>query len=160
MGGWHSCGCVMDDLRYCYRSSMRLFKDRPDVLVPGQWFWCPPGAKRVPYKHPFTSTWLLPEVAKVDQPLGEVIPTGEIVDGTPNPRYLGLNVCGSADVWANGILYADRGTPLLDNDGVPPCCFALPGPPGGASAGGESEQGKVTGFAFDEGYDLGYDAPG
>jgi hypothetical protein len=150
----------MDDVQVLRRTQMRLFKDRLDVLVWGKWYWCPEGAKRVPFPHPFTSSRLLPDGNKHDVTLGEVFGAQDVHNESANPRYTGQNVCGSADVWKNGILYADRGTPAVDFDGVPLCCDAVPAPPGGVMADGDSLQEVLVGFAFDEGYDVGYDAPG
>jgi len=136
----------MDMLQVCRRTRMRLFRDRLDVLVWGRWYWCPEGAKSVGFLSPFKSSRLLPDDTKGTVELGEVFEAQEITDGVGNQRYTGQGVCGDAEVWRNGILYADRGTPLRDWDGVPfcfpfaeafaspfgsPVCFAPPS--GGAS---------------------------
>jgi hypothetical protein len=150
----------MDELQFLYRSYMRPFKDRPDVLLPGRWRWCAEGAVRVPFAHRFTSSLLLPDDVKGMQVVGEVFDKFIPVADDPIPRYTGQTPCGSLDAWQNGILYADRGTPVLDWDGVPACCGARPAPPGGALLGGDAVQEIVTGTAFDEGFDIDHDAPG
>jgi hypothetical protein len=138
---------------------MRLFKDDLSIETWGRWYWCPEGAQKVPFLSPFKSSHLLPDMAKQTYELGEIFELHEYTDGIANPRYTGQHVCGDADHWLHGALWAERGTPLSDADGVPPCCQALPAPAGGVSIDGDSEQGLIVGSAFDEGYDSGYDSP-
>jgi len=107
---------------------MRLFRDRPDVLTEGQWYFCPDGAVSVPFPHSFGSRVWDPDSYKdVDPPLGEVGPQGPLVDGIPNPRLTGAHFCGAPEVWRNGVPF---GTPPLPvwPDGIPICCQT--GPPG------------------------------
>lgn len=132
----------MDYLSRTYRSSMRLFADRPDILVPGQWYWSPPGAKAVPHPTAFGPSVYFFRSARfqrLDFPLGEVDSFKAFKRGEGNPRYLGQSVCGDAEAWRHGVPYAQRGTPPSDSEGVPFCCNALPPWPGG-----ESEDGSAT----------------
>jgi len=127
----------MDVLPKLYRSKMRLYRDRPDVLVTGRWQWCPPGAVAIPYLHRFGSS-------KYDEndfelpadSVGEVerLP-GPVPSNTP-PRYTGQRWCGGEEVWTQGALYSQRFTPAVDEEGIPFCCEALPAV-GGLAAGGD-----------------------
>lgn len=133
----------MDWVRSCYTSSMRLFRDRPDVLIPGRWQFCPPGAKAIPYLHPWASSnWDWEHRYPLDPPLGEVT-HGSWFKGNTNPRYTGQNWCGTREVWENGAPYAARGTPAVDLDGVPFCCATRPAPPGGDADDGVTVQGLL-----------------
>lgn len=121
---------------------MRLFSDRPDVLVPGRWLWCAPGALPVPFPHVFHSLGRLPREELDDDSLGEVLGSNvlckaEVVNGPP-----GIVPCGSPDVWLNGALYADRGTPVDGPDGYPDCCKPFGGLTADLWAGGSAQGGK------------------
>ena len=139
----------MGELHALYRSQMRLYRDRPDVLVWGRWRWCPPGALPVPFPHAFTPYRNWPEWAQHDTgEVGEIPHSERTLRDDPIARYLGQNVCGSAEVWLLGGLYADRGSIARDPDGIPLCCISGPPPPGGAVCGGEAEQGLVSGVEW------------
>lgn len=129
--GWAACGCIMDVISHCYRSRMRLYRDRPDVLTWGRWHWCPAGAIVVPFTHPFCSRYWDPDGWENDGLLGEVTEPHEYYKGNSHPRLLGRRVCGSQDVWENGSLFSMQGTPIVDTDpdmigtyadGIPRCC--------------------------------------
>jgi hypothetical protein len=125
-------------LRSCYYSSMRPFRDRPDVLIKGSWRWCPDGAKVLPFRHLFGPFTMDPSTMVVDPPVGEVPLYGGKSRGKSSTRYIGQNWCGSIDVWQNGALYSALGTPAVDNEGIPLCCLSAPPTPGGACANGEA----------------------
>ncbi len=116
----------MDYLRSCYKSSMRLYPDRPDVLTPGRWYFCPPGALVVNRLIAAASSrwdfYGAPAVTGV----GEVTPVGEWVNGRCPPQFQGRHYCGTADAWLHGIPYADRPGLDLDGDNVPLCCRSKP----------------------------------
>lgn len=118
---------------------MRLFKDRPDVLTPGRWLWCPPGAKLIPYYHVFGTNYQESTQHKIDPPVGEVPVRLGWSDGKASPRYTGQHWCGNEDVWTHGALYSQRGTPSVDADGVPPCCNPLEADAGGLVIEGQSD---------------------
>lgn len=128
----------MDYIRTCYPSRMKL-DPNSDVLTPGRWHFCSPGAKPVPYPHAFASrNW---DSEKGFVPVVGEVSRGGFSRGRRNPRLLGLGVCGGPDVWA-GLPTADR-TPLpVDEDGVPSCCPGLPLRFWGAAAGGRATQGS------------------
>ena len=117
----------MDYIRECYRSQWRLYRDRPDVLTWGRWYWCPEGAAAIPGQHRMRSSthdfdpW-------VDDSIGEVRQARPLtLPGVPNPRYTGQgHHCGTVAHYQTGSLYAERGTPPTDVEGVPTCCDALP----------------------------------
>ena len=133
MPGWHACGSIMDYIERCYTSSMRPFPDRPDVTVPGRWYWCVKGAKPVPFPSTFFSLGNA-DRGQWDGGIGEVLFSNVPCKGKERPEFSGQNVCGSADVWAHGAPYAALGTPAVDERGVPPCCQGV----------GESGQGGIS----------------
>lgn len=107
---------------------MRLYPDRPDVLVWGRWYFCPPGAVAVPFVHAFGSSVWDNDKLRDDPPIGEVRGAKQWTDGTPPSWALGQHYCGDADVWANGLPFAEAPGLLLDGDGLPQCC-PRPHPP-------------------------------
>jgi hypothetical protein len=125
----------MDYVRSCYKSSMRLYNDRPDVVVKGQWFFCQPGAKLAQMPHVFASQVWTPKGMAIDPPLGEVQGRGAWVDGKPDSRLIGQHFCGSPEVWLHGIPFADRPGLALEPDGTPVCCHAPPAVPTFTSGG-------------------------
>jgi len=137
----------MDLLRSCYRSKMRLFRDRLDVLVDGSWHWCGPLAKPVPFPHSFTSQQWRDDPGAWDDGLGEASGRGEWVPGTTDPRLCGLGVCGDADHWLNGGWWAERGTPPNGARGVPDCCPPNPGPVPGRGYVWDDAHGERQGTA-------------
>jgi hypothetical protein len=124
----------MDILRSCYRSQMRLFNDRPDVLTWGRWHRCPPGADVAPPSVFFSRQWERSD--EYDQELGEVYtPRPAYYSGRSDPRLTGLHYCG-ASAWIVGIPYADRPGLVLDSTGMPTCCQAFPLAPPKIGVGG------------------------
>lgn len=112
----------MDQLRSCYKSYMRLYPDRPDVLTLGRWYFCLPGARAVPYKHSFGSSLWDPKGYDFEVPVGEVLRVPGWVSGATDARNVGRHFCGSASAWLEGIPYADRPGLELDAEGLPLCC--------------------------------------
>lgn len=113
----------MDYLSHVYKSKMRLYRDRPDVLTAGRWYWCPEGAKAIPFMDRFVSMkWDSDGIALDPNQLGEVEVIPGYTSGVANARLTGQRFCGARDIWENGALYAQRGTPATDVDGVPFCC--------------------------------------
>jgi hypothetical protein len=117
----------MDLLRSCYGSQMRMYADRPDVLVDGQWYWCPVGAKPLPFFHTYGSRIWDPKGFDVPDHVGEIARTIPWTSGASNPRLKGDHFCGSAEVWQDGPLYSERGNLPVDSQGIPLCC-GLPPP--------------------------------
>ena len=115
---------------------MRLYRDRPDILTRGRWHWCPPGAKPIPYFHVFGSFNQDTYREILDPPIGEVPRKMGRSRGNSSPRFTGQNWCGSEELWTKGSLYAQRGTPAVDNEGIPVCCKSGPPTPGGIVANG------------------------
>lgn len=136
----------MDTITSLYRSDMRLYRDRPDVLTRGAWHWCPPDAKPIPYFHLFGSFINDTDPRPFEPPLGEVpIKRGPVREQT-SPRYLGQNWCGSEEVWTRGSLYSQRGTPTVDEEGIPTCCLSAPEIPGGLDAEADGDSFGTTLF--------------
>lgn len=121
----------MDWIREEYRSYMRPFRDRPDILVPGFWRFCKPGAKAIPYMHCFASQTHDPDFFELGEEVGELRGKHGHPKTKANPRLTGKRFCGSQDVWENGALYAQQGTPETDEEGVPFCCQMGEPEPGG-----------------------------
>jgi len=128
----------MDFLKSCYKSNMRLYRERPDILTPGRWHWSPPGAVMVPFPHAFASQYWDEETAHVNPSVGEVKGNLGGCNGFAEERYTGQNVCGSEFIWQHGSLYAQLGTPEVDDDGIPVCCQAVAPGPGGVDLGGDA----------------------
>ena len=125
----------MDYLRSCYRSRMRLYSDRPDILTPGRWHFCPPGAIVAPPSVFFSRRW--DDHVYGDDALGEVQQRYyRYYEGVTDPRLTGTHYCGDPSVWLEGIPYAARPGLELDATGMPLCCSALPAAPGGVVLGG------------------------
>lgn len=116
----------MDMLRSCYRSSIRPYRDRPDILVLGRWYFCKRGAKAIPFTHVFTSLNWLPEGKKLQPVIGEVPPRGDYSKQAGPSTWIGQSFCGTQDAWLHGILYADRTKPLVHHDGSPCSCPPVP----------------------------------
>jgi hypothetical protein len=113
----------MDLLAETYKCQARLFKDRPDVLVDGQWHLCPPGAIPYPGFHAFGAVnWDSNEFDQVEPSIGMARPKLGMVPRVPEPGYSGTRWCGSPDAWLHGDLYAQRGSLALDSRGRPACC--------------------------------------
>lgn len=139
MPAWQACGCAMDVLRSCYASKMRIFPDRPDIEVEGEWRWCPPDAKVIPYGIPWSScNWDEATHAFADEQLGEIA-RGEYSKGILSPRLNGQHFCGTQDEWENGTPYNERGKVPVDVDNVPLCCKPI-----GAIVAGDVDDGEAT----------------
>lgn len=117
----------MEMLRACYHVSMRPYADRPDIIIPGRWRWCPEGAAAVPYEHCFGSY-------RNDAKGNPVRPgvVGEVEAdvytynlGASPLRATGKRVCGTAADWSGQAPYdpARVGAGAADPDGLPECCL-------------------------------------
>ena len=131
---------IQDHITRRYRSQMRFYPDRPDVLVWGRWHWCPPGAEPLPFQHPFTSLSQCDrdQVACETTPvLGEVLGSNGVEEVFEDPPGLfGVHFCGEQGQWQNGVPYAQRGIQAWP-DGVPQCCPRLPPDFGGIAVAGQ-----------------------
>lgn len=114
----------MDFVRSCYFSYMRLYPDRPDVLVRGSWHFCEPGARVIPFPHAFGSQIWDAKGQDGDPRIGEVRGFDGYSKGAAVPRFVGQHFCGSPAVWSNGIPYANRPGLTIEPDGTPTCCHA------------------------------------
>lgn len=90
----------MEWLRSCYRSSRRLFNDRPDVITTGAYYRSRPEAPFLPYPHYLGSlNWVRNTEFFVTGPLGELAePVGEWTSGVwrgplPLPKIIGTSEC-------------------------------------------------------------------
>lgn len=128
----------MDLLRSCYSSYMRLYPDDPDRLTLGHWRFCPDGAEPVPFPHAFCSSVWDPDQWGSEYPLGEIAGYHGRFKGLVLPRLPGLNYCGAVPLWQGGSPLALRGTPPVDDEGVPLCCQTTRPALGGCVADGSA----------------------
>src|SRR5215207_659084 len=112
----------MDFLRFTYSSSMRLYLDSPETLVPGRWEFCKAGALTVPYLHCYGSSLYDPDRAFWDEAIGELWPVGPLRPYKVKDAAVGDHVCGSREQWETGSYIADAGHDPLNEDGVTVCC--------------------------------------
>jgi hypothetical protein len=116
----------MDLVRSCYASDMAPYPDRPDVTIAGQWHFCPPGARVLPFPTSFCSAeWDADGTPAIG--LGEQPPRGAYTKGPLVPAFQGRHFCGRANTWLNGIPFAEASPGLpIDGQGIPLCCRPLP----------------------------------
>lgn len=127
----------MDCSTRLYRSYMRPFRDRPDIKVLGRWYWCPEGARPLPFWHTFGSQYgdtFREEF--LEYLVGEQVGWHGPNHHQPNPRYTGKHFCGTVQDWQEGALYGQ--TVQRDWEGVPLCCNTTPLRPGGGVVGGKA----------------------
>lgn len=141
----------MDYITQCYYSNMRPYRDRPDIVVPGRWRWCPDGAKAIPYLHRFGSHTMDWGEERLDPPVGEVPRKNGRTRGESSPRYTGQHFCGTEEDWTLGTLHATHTPPPVDADGIPLCCLLAGEPLGGWVLDGESDQHAVGGGGVEVG---------
>lgn len=114
---------AVDLLRSCYRSRMRFDRNRPDLTVEVEWFFCPPGAKICPYPTAFSSRNYTEPRELADLSLGEVEVTTRWVRGDCPPGVTGQFFCGDPAHAANGCDLVNGPVVDLDPyDGVLLCC--------------------------------------
>jgi hypothetical protein len=144
------CGRIMDVIRWPYRSQMLLYTDQP-VLVWGRWEFCQPEAETVPYLHPWGSGFLRMDDGLDLVELGEVKRRWILDEHNQPPATTampGVRLCGTREQWQGGT-WAQRGSVVVDADGVPICC--------GGDAQGE---GDVDGDEGEQLSGLGIPVPG
>lgn len=102
---------------------MRLDRNRPDLLVEMEWFFCPPGAKIFPQPTAFSSRNYTDVKEHADLTLGEVEVTRRWIKGQCPPGVTGQFFCGDPAHAADGCdLVNGPLEPLDPYDGVPLCC--------------------------------------
>jgi hypothetical protein len=134
---------ILDMIRRPYRSKMRLWADKPD-LVSGRWFFADAGARTFPGFHFMGARVWARDRAPFYVPLGPTQP-GEIgfgggpwTNGVNTAGYLGTNFCGRAAAFLTGGVTGTDPPIVTDAFGSNPCCRrALPGA-GGVVLGGKS----------------------
>jgi len=125
-------------LRSCYKSSQKIYRDRPDVSVEGEWKFCLPGAVALPFAHPFVSrNWDAEGTTGLDT-IGEQPGSMPWRNGEINPQLIGTNWCGTPTDWDQGGLYDERGTAPVNGSGLPLCCNLAPASYGGLMLDGSS----------------------
>lgn len=96
---WQACGAEQDILRSCYRSVMAPYPDRPDILVPGRWYWCPNDARPLGFAHVFESRQWDPSNPVPEEPaVGEQPPRGAWFKGG-NGEGVDGHAHGTRDEW-------------------------------------------------------------
>lgn len=98
----------MDGLTHEFVGEIRPYSDRPDIVVPVQWYRAPPRADFIPYTTAFTN--ILGPWDDFDPYVG--------ADNSFEPNnvgnfkgMLGEKVCGSAYDWANGVSFLNPPPP-------------------------------------------------
>lgn len=134
----------MDWITQCYYSTMRPYRDRPDIEVKGRWRWCAAGAKTIPYWHLFGSFTMDYGEKRIDPPVGEIPKKQGRSRGESNPRLNGQGWCGTQQDWEQGSLYAGHVPPLVDADGIPLCCPSASPPLGGLELDGDTDLGEAS----------------
>ena len=152
--GWYANACAMDGIEAEYDVGMVIWKDRPDIVVMGHWYFCPQGAVAVPYLYP----WLAAEWFYGQQfgppLLGEVTSTIKFCVRPLNPRLIGQVPLGLQTDWEQGSLYTGRPYWQLDIDGLP-VAINVPTIATGTYAGGAGIVGRNFDFgSFARGHGL------
>jgi hypothetical protein len=99
---------------------MRLYSDRPDILVPGRWYRCPPTAQPVGWTAFFARRNNLED--RGEYPLGEVYQRHYAYSKKPlNTRLTGTRFCGDPRAWEGGIPFGTNALAVGQN-GIPVCC--------------------------------------
>lgn len=122
----------MDYLRSCYRASMRPYGDRPDIVIPGRWRFCPEDADVVPYAHPFGShIWEADDPPPFAPEVGEAEGPYPYSAGEVQPSAGGELLCGTREDWEGTAPYdpARVGAGQTHPEGLPNCCLGLPPEP-------------------------------
>lgn len=97
----------MEWLRSCYRSFMRPYPDRPDIVVPGCWRWCPEGALPLPVPHVFESRqWDFENPVLWEPDVGEIHPRGAWYGGGNGEGVDGLHYHGDPNEWLGRVPYS------------------------------------------------------
>jgi hypothetical protein len=85
------CGYGVEWLRSCYRSTWRLFRNAPDVLTPGRYYFSPEGTPHYPGLHHFGSRNWTSDERDPEPALGET-------SLSPRPYEKGNQTTGSIPV--------------------------------------------------------------
>jgi hypothetical protein len=109
-------------LRSCYSTTARFFADRPDIVLPITWYFCPPGAKVAPGPHRFGSlNWLGDK--KTPSPIGEVVGAKRPWSNGATPAgALGVAPCQDVEAFHDGVPYVPSANYPIVN-GVKACCL-------------------------------------
>ena len=125
---FHPCGQVVDLLRHCYKSKMRLWQDDP-TETEIRWFRAPPGAKILDGVSVLRSwqTWLRGE--ENTSGIGEVTGISYPYDKGANPvGYTGQHQCGEKKVFERGGIHNQDPEIETEANGSAACC-QVPVPP-------------------------------
>lgn len=120
------CGKVVDLLRSCYRTQMRL-KQGSDERTWVRWYFTRPGAPFLGRTCFGSLNWGYDRLHPPE--VGEVAGAPRAwVNGAVPGRYTGRGQCGSGEAFLHGIpADAPPVIPPLHADGVPMCCATVPG---------------------------------
>jgi len=111
----------MDVLRSCYKTSMKLWKDR-DTLTPVRWFFCEPGAKVFERLCSFRSLKTWDRVSDRTGMVGEKNGVTPYDKGANPLIYEGVNHCGTDLAMAEGGLSSRDPEIVTDSNGWATCC--------------------------------------
>lgn len=131
----------MDYIGYPHTVRMSFYKDRPDILTTVRWYYCEDGAATLPFYTRFASGWHDRDFVKDWQGVGQIglpLKWGRAVTGDPLD---GVEPSGTADQFANGVLWSDHLKHKLPRPGCLPT-VALQGS-GQDSDGGSGDACKL-----------------
>jgi len=112
---------AVDMLRSCYSTDARFFADRPDIVLPINWYFCPDGAQVLPGPHRFGSLNYLSD-KNTPSPIGEVPGAARPYSKGQTPAGItGQSACGSTDDFHDGVIYSETANYPVSG-GVKQCC--------------------------------------
>jgi len=115
----------MDLMRSCYKSKMRPYLDRPDVEIAGEWQFCLPGAKPLPFPHRFGSQIWDWHNTYCNPAIGEATGFDGYASAAVNAKLTGEKFCGREEYLRFGSPF-DAARIATDCDGLPLCCITDP----------------------------------
>lgn len=126
--GCSTCGSVVEWLRSCYQSHWRVWRNSPELVIPGRYAFAASGARHFPYLHNVGSRnwfqnepWHSPALGEVQD--GKQLWFGGKLPELPPPD----TVVGQQDCFRNGAIYP-QGLDQVDDwvGGFPKRCWAAP----------------------------------
>jgi hypothetical protein len=129
----------VSSIRSCYKTFMRFYRDRPDLLTEVQWYFVPNDRAALPFAYSFGSQ-IYDRKILAEANVGEVYNPHPYRKGNPPYPVPTVGLCGTPQQWRDGALSTDPLPPLQPGGNVPICCGQVPiVPTGGMAPGGRSQ---------------------